>query len=284
MSALPGALLGLAVGSALLLVLAALLGPEREPPRPANLRRASQRRSDRRSRSAAVAMGVGSALVGAVLGLVVTGLPVAALLAGVAAGLLPAMIRRRRAARQRGERRAAWPEAVDTLASGVRAGLALPEAVAAVAVGGPEALRAPFAAFGSEYRARGSFPSAVAALREEADDAVADRVAAALSLAWASGGTELGVVLRTLGQMLREDARTRAEIEARQSWTVAAARMAVAAPFATLVLLATRPEAARAYASATGAVVITVAAVLSAVAYALMRRIARLPEDRRSGT
>ena len=41
---------------------------------------------------------------------------------------------------------------------------------------------------------------------------------------------------------LREDARTRAELETRQSWTVNAARLAVAAPWAVLAMLSTNPR------------------------------------------
>ena len=92
------------------------------------------------------------------------------------------------------------------------------------------------------------------------------------------GGRDLGTLLRSVSAFLRQDARLHAEIRGRHSWTVSAARMAVAAPWLTLALLCTRPEAARAYASAAGAVVLAAAAAASLAAYALMRRIARLPE------
>jgi tight adherence protein B len=52
----------------------------------------------------------------------------------------------------------------------------------------------------------------------------------------------------------------------------------------TLVLLSTRGEAAQAYASASGVVIIVMAAVLSAAAYLLMLRIARLPQLHRLAT
>ena len=57
------------------------------------------------------------------------------------------------------------------------------------------------------------------------------------------GGTDLGRLLRTLSAFLREDARTRAELETRQGWTVNAARLAVAAPW--IVLAAAVAAAAR---------------------------------------
>lgn len=179
--------------------------------------------------------------------------------------------------------RQAWPDAVDALVSGVRAGLALPDAVSALATSAPEALRPPFSAFAVEYRATGSMADALGVLERRMPDAVGDRVVAALRLARDAGGSDLVPVLRGLGVMVREDARIRAEVEARQGWTIAAARMAVAAPWVTLALLCLRPEAVQAYASPTGLLILVVSALLSAIAYAVMMRIGRLPADERTG-
>jgi tight adherence protein B len=43
------------------------------------------------------------------------------------------------------------------------------------------------------------------------------------------GGGDLGRLLRSLSTFLREDARTRSELESRQAWTVNGARLAVSA-------------------------------------------------------
>ena len=112
-------------------------------------------------------------------------------------------------------------------------------------------------------------------------DPVADRIVEALRLAHEVGGTELGTLLRALSRMLREDLRTRGELEARQSWTVNGAKVAVAAPWLVLALLSTRPQAARAYATPSGALVLVVGAVASVAAYRLMLRLGRLPEEER---
>jgi len=85
----------------------------------------------------------------------------------------------------------------------------------------------------------------------------------------------------SLDQFLRDDARTRAELEARQGWTVNAARLALAAPWAVLALLALRPEAVVAYDSAAGSLVLLVGGLVSIAAYRLMLRVARLPEEER---
>ena len=87
----------------------------------------------------------------------------------------------------------------------------------------------------------------------------------------------MGQVLRTLSALLREDLRTRGEIAARQSWTVNAARISVAAPWLTLALLCTRPEAVAAFTTWTGTLVLAVSAAVSIVAYRMMRMLGRLP-------
>lgn len=224
---------------------------------------------------------IACAVVIGALTLIVTAVPMAALLAAAVAGGAPLMLLRRRVRQRTAARRAAWPDAVDSLVSGVRAGLALPEAVADLGVRGPEPLRPYFLRFAGEYRATGSFTGALEVLREEMSDPTADRVVAALTVAWDVGGTDLGTVLRTLAVLLREDARTRGDIEARQSWTVNAARVSVAAPWVTLALLCTRPEAAAAFATAMGALVLVIAALVSMLAYRLMMMIGRLPQERR---
>jgi tight adherence protein B len=220
-------------------------------------------------------------LVGGLVALVVTALPVVAVSAAVVCGWLPVALLRRRARQRERALRAAWPDAVDALVSGVRAGMSLPEAVADLSRRGPEPLRPAFAGFGRDWRATGSFGAALDRLTETLADPVADRVAASLRIAREVGGTDLGRVLRTLSEFLRADARMRGEIEARQSWTVNAARLAVAAPWITLALLCTRPETVRAYSTVAGSVVLAVAAVLSVVAYRAMLAVGRLPSEPR---
>lgn len=184
--------------------------------------------------------------------------------------------------RQRGsELREVWPEIVDNLASAVRAGLSLPEAIAQIGVRGPEVLRPPFIRFGEDYRTSGRFDESIDRLKAALADPVGDRIIESVRMAREVGGSDLGRLLRTLSSFLREDARTRAELETRQGWTVNAARLALAAPWLMLGLLALRPEAVRAYNSASGALILLIGGALSLVAYRIMLRIARLPTEHR---
>ncbi|MGC4109430.1 MAG: hypothetical protein QM747_03175 [Nocardioides sp.] len=95
------------------------------------------------------------------------------------------------------------------------------------------------------------------------------------------GGGELGRLLRHLAGYLRDEARTRSELEARQAWAVNGARLAVAAPWLVLLMMSFQPSVIHRYASPAGTLVLLVAAGVCLVAYRLMMRIGRLPVERR---
>ncbi|MGA9749837.1 MAG: type II secretion system F family protein, partial [Nocardioides sp.] len=174
-----------------------------------------------------------------------------------------------------------WPEAVDNLASAVRAGLALPEALSALGRRGPEPLRPHFDAFARDYQLTGRFGESLDRLKVRLADPVGDRVVEGLRVAREVGGGELGGVLRNLSGYLRDDARTRSELESRQTWTVVGARLAVAAPWLVLLMLSFQREVIARYSSPEGAVVLAIGGGLSFVAYRLMVRIGRLPTEQR---
>lgn len=210
-----------------------------------------------------------------------TGVASLAVAFAAVAAYLPAEAVRSRARRRTRGLRQVWPDVVDNIASAVRAGMALPEAVGQVANRGPAVLRPAFAEFARDYRLTGRFGQGLDALKVRLADPVADRLIESLRLARDVGGSDLGRLLRTLSAFLRDDARTRAELEARQSWSVNAARLAVAAPWLVLGMLATRADALRAYDTPEGAVILLGGLGVTVVAYRVMRRIGRLPVEER---
>jgi len=207
-------------------------------------------------------------------------LPLSAV-AGLTGVLLPWLIVSWRAKARRRANRTVWPDVVDHLVSALRSGLALPDSVSSLAQAGPLATRAAFAQFEREYRATGNFSYCVDELKRSLADPVADRILETLRMAREVGGSDLTIVLRSLAAWLRQDAAVRLEVEARQSWVVNAARLGVAAPWIILILLASRPEAALAYNSPAGVVVIASGLALSVIAYRIMIALGRLPEERR---
>jgi tight adherence protein B len=278
-----GAVLGLGVGVGLVLVASAFVVPrtparERVPRLRLLLARAGIAEV---SPSGLVTVSAVCALVGFVAVQVLSRTAPVALAFACIGGYLPFAVLRGRARRRQREFAEVWPEAVDNLASGIRAGLALPEALAGLAVRGPEPLRASFAAFALDYQASGRFNEALDRLKERLADPVGDRVVEALRVAREVGGGDLGRLLRSLSSFLREDARTRSELESRQAWTVNGARLAVSAPWLVLLLLSLQHDVITRYATGAGVVVLVVGAVMCGAAYWMMTRIGRLPTERR---
>ncbi|MHA7274986.1 type II secretion system F family protein [Arthrobacter sp. HLT1-21] len=227
----------------------------------------------------ASSLGVGALVFLAVL--IVTGSPPIAGCFCLFGTLVPLGIVRWRAHRRAESLRELWPDVVDHLRSAIRAGLSLPEAISQLGEKGPAELRQAFTTFGIDYRAGARFDDALGRLKARLADPVADRIIEALRMTREVGGSDLGRLLGTLAEFLRDSARTRSELVARQSWTINAARLAVAAPWLVLMLLATRPEAVRAYNTPMGAAVLVGGLVVSVVCYRLMLRIGALPEDER---
>ena len=279
-----GAVLGLGAGVGLVLVWLALTSP----PVPVAPRRPGRTREllDRAGLPGTTAGGVWTVcgLTGLVVFVavqVVSRTATVSLTFGLLAAYLPWALLAGRARRRQRELAEVWPEAVDNLASAVRAGMSLPEALTQLGHRGPEPLREAFRAFGIDYQVTGRFADSLDRLKQRLSDPVGDRVVEGLRIAREVGGGELGGLLRNLSGYLREDARTRSELESRQAWTVNGARLAVAAPWLVLLLLCFQREVISRYASPAGVVVLTVGAALCFVAYRAMLRIGRLPEERR---
>jgi tight adherence protein B len=280
-----GALVGLGVGVGLLLVWSAFQQPREERPARPGRGRTGELLAEAGLRDVSprslVALCLGAGLTAAVLVLGITRAVPVALVFGVLAGYLPYAVVKGRARRRQRELAEVWPEAVDDLASAVRAGMSLPDAVAALAVRGPEPLRPAFDAFALDYQVSGRFGDCLDRLKDRLADPVGDRVVEGLRIAREVGGGQLGRLLRNLSSYLRDDLRTRSELEARQSWAVNGARVGVAAPWVVLLVMSTQRTVIERYQSPAGAVVLTLGAVVCVVAYRLMTRLGRLPVEHR---
>ncbi|MET7279536.1 type II secretion system F family protein [Kribbella sp. NPDC005582] len=282
-----GLLLGLFFGIGLLLIIATFVAP-------AEARAAQDGRLVTRSRDLLASAGVegvtpaafiGACLITGLIGLVVmfavSGAWPVGVVFGLMAGGAPVALVRSRARRRLAEFRELWPDVVDNIASAVRAGLSLSEALAQVGERGPLPLREPFRRFGADYASTGRFAESLDRLKARLADPVGDRVVEALRIAREVGGGDLGRLLRSLSTFLRDDARTRSELESRQSWSVNGARVAVAAPWLVLAMLSFQGDVIQRYNSPVGAIVIGAGAVICVLAYRLMLRIGRLPEPER---
>lgn len=213
--------------------------------------------------------------------LAVTSLAAVGAIALVAGAAAPWTVAGWRAHSRSKAHRVLWPEVVDHLVAAIRAGQPLPDAIVELSRSGPVPFRPGFQVFERRWHETGTVSVALDATKEHFADPTADRLIELIRMAREVGGTELPSVLRDLAGALRQDQALRAEAEARQSWVTSAAKLGVAAPWAVLALLATRPEAAQAYNSPAGFALIVGALVACVAAYRIMLALGRLPEDRR---
>lgn len=220
-------------------------------------------------------------VVGGALTLILVPVVALAPVMAVVVAVIPLLVLRARAAARRRALRAVWPDVVDHLLSGVRAGLSLPQAIAALADSAPDAVRGAFREFRRDYQRTAHFTESLDTLKTALADPVSDRIVETLRMAREVGGTELPTVLRSLSHYLRADAAVRAEVDARQSWVRTAARLGVVAPWIVLLMLSTRPEAVAAYNSPGGAALVVGGLAATLVAYRLMIALGRLPEEGR---
>jgi tight adherence protein B len=228
-----------------------------------------------------IAVSVLAGVVAAATVFAVAPVPTLALGAAGLGAAVPLAVLSARARALRKTLRLAWPDLVDHLVSGIRAGLPLAEAVGALAEVGPPETRAAFRTFERRALGSGNLASALDGLKADLADPIADRIVETLKMAREVGGSELPSVLRALATSLRADAAVRSEVDARQSWVRGAARLGVVAPWVVLLLLASRPEAAAAYNSLAGLVLLGVGLAVTVVAYRVMIALGRLPDERR---
>jgi tight adherence protein B len=224
---------------------------------------------------------IGVCLVVGGLGFVATGVPTIGVVLGILSATGPWAAIQGRVARRLREHAELWPDAVDNLASAIRAGMSLPESLIQLGERGPDDLRPAFKRFAHDYRATGRFDESLDLLKHRLADPVGDRVIEGLRIARDVGGGDVGRMLRSLSAFLRDDLRTRGELESRQSWTINGARLAVAAPWLVLLAMSLQRDVIGRYASIDGAVVLGGGAVLCVVAYRAMLRLGRLPVEPR---
>lgn len=221
-----------------------------------------------------VAAAAGGAVAG-VSAAVAVGIPAVTMLAALAGAVLPEA--RRRAGRRRSEHecREAWADAVVAVRSGVRAGWPVAEAVTRAADRVPPVLRPRFAAVRSQLAVGEPFRRAVAPLAQDEDGR---RFAAVLTLADELGASDTGQVLDAFSEFLGAEVAQRREVAARHSWNVSAARVALAAPWLTVLALGLQPSVRETYASPGGTVLLCVVAVVTVLAYSIMMAVARRAE------
>lgn len=224
-------------------------------------------------RFVATSIGVGALAFVLVLGL--TGLAWVAIPPALAVAGLPGMFYARRRANRLAATSAAWPDALRDLSASVSAGMSLGRSLEHLAASGPAPIREVMAGYRSTARTLGPV-AALDMLRERLADPVADRIVEVLRVAYERGGSAVPQLLADLAESTAEDLRVEEEVRTESLEQRINARAVFVLPWLVLVLLCARDGPFREfYASGGGALVIAVAAVLSAVGAAVVGRLGR---------
>jgi tight adherence protein B len=182
--------------------------------------------------------------------------------------------RRRRAPRRAAAR--VWPAFFDDVASGLRAGLGVGQAVWQAGGRLPLLERAAFAAAEESWRQGRGLTASLADLAAALSVPALTAFVELIQLALVHGGNRLPALLVELAEQTRSQLALVDEVKGRQASTVNAARVAVAAPWVVLALTMTRPDVRQVYASISGLAVLALIAALSLGSYLLMSKLARI--------
>jgi tight adherence protein B len=112
----------------------------------------------------------------------------------------------------------------------------------------------------------------------EFKDPIADQVCETLEIARRNGGRDTTLILRTLGDFVRNDIALRSEIRAKHGWIKNSAIIATLAPWILLLILSSQPTTIAAFSTATGVFVLIMGALMSIAGFLWMSRIGRIQE------
>ena len=224
---------------------------------------------------AAAAAGVAAGLFA--LGLLAV--PAAAIAIGLLVAAIPVAIDAVRRRREREAVAEAWPDFLALMSGRISAGATLPDAFIAAARRAPEPLSSTARPVEESVVFGDGFVPALERLRAQLDDPTSDRVLTTLVFAHQSGGHRVGVVISSLGNSIADELRLRRAHTAALTEQRMTAAVALTAPWALLALtISTNPQAAAAYRTATGSVIIAIGFALTALGFLAARRSARLSQ------
>lgn len=195
--------------------------------------------------------------------------------------LIPLHRERSRASHKAKDLSRSWPEVIDHIVSGIQSGLSLSECVMSLSFRGPAVTQRIFSHISEELMRGESFDIALTHLKKLCQSNEADQLCETLILSRRLGGREVGIVLRLLGEFLRENLALRDEIQAKHGWIKNSAVLAALAPWLLLLILASQPSTRMTYATPHGLLVLVFGAVVTAIAFLWMELVGKIPSQPR---
>ena len=212
----------------------------------------------------------------------------------ILSSFIPNLLRKSNHKRLLQARDKAWPLVVDQLASATASGVALHSALLEMDARGPKVLSVEFEAFNETFRMCGSLEKSIEEFARIAGknfrrlqlesglgqkkisicmDPIAERIKSTILLARDYGGSEVGLLLRNLSNLLRQRERTQNEISIKQEWIKNSAVLASVTPWVLLLVLSFQTQTIEAYNQVGGRLVLLTGLVLTGFAYLWISKI-----------
>ncbi len=185
-------------------------------------------------------------------------------------------IRLRGEARQR-DFDVAWPQVFDSFQSAAVSGVSLREQLEHMANQGPIALRNEFGGLLELYDSGFEVDQLMPQLRKRFANRHADLLAMLIELDSELGGHGMSITYQRAAVQVRREQGELAQLQAKQGWVSASAKLALMAPWLVALVLIQLAQNKAAFATELGAVILIVGLALSLLAYALVNRLGRLP-------
>jgi tight adherence protein B len=174
-----------------------------------------------------------------------------------------------------------WPKFLDAIHSATWAGSSLEQAILDSKSFAPLSVNWAMLDLEKDLLAGVDFDLAMCNLKARLASPIVDRFVELTRLANQSGGRGYLAALRAQAVQLRLENATWTEVQVKQNWVIASAKLAVLAPWLILLLLCIRRETAATFNTETGMVVLLVGLGASLLAFQLVKVLSALPRPER---
>ncbi len=169
-----------------------------------------------------------------------------------------------------------WPVLIDDIASGVKAGSPLNQALLQAMLNIAQPLRSDFVEAIHEFNKTNQISRVLNILDAKIKDEVGKSIVNFLQVVNKTGANDLAQSLNVLANSAREANNLLTELKAKQAWVLNGARVSVFAPWLVLIALWTQTSVRVAYQSITGQVILTMVAGVGVAGYLVMKRIGQI--------
>jgi len=174
-----------------------------------------------------------------------------------------------------------WPTVLESLESAAQSSMPLLNSIRDLGESSNLLVASEFA-YACHLCDRGvSLDTALEQLKPRLGLAICDSTIETLRVVNDSGGAGFVSALRHQAKAIRDDTALFQQVAAKQGWVRGTAKVAVAAPWLIVILLASRPENAQAYSSAQGSLLLLAGLLASMLAIRLIALIGAIDERRR---